>query len=298
MINELSEGIIQITLDESRWYYDADGKPHPSVTTILESFPKGYGMYLWLADKIQSYDEVRAIMKSRGEEGSMAHWAMENYLLGKQINFHDEHPEFERGFTAREWQMVLAGKRWCDTFEPVVKFIENPVFGEVPGDYAGTVDMVVLIDGEKFAYNQGRGKEKETILPYGEGQIPFMGDWKTSQAIYDSHKAQVAAYAIAGVGTPMEVSIGGIIRLGSKHKVGYEFWHGNYKEMERYKKLFDAAYTFWSHENPNPAPKVVDVPMAIQIDGQIELPREVLLPGNGRWCWQAVEEEVEDEPEI
>ena len=276
MINQITDNVIQITLDSERWYYlDADDPPYPSVTWILNSFPKGIGFYLWLADRVQSYDEVRAVLQTRGQEGSMAHWAMENYLLGKQVNFTDEHPEFGRSFTAREWEFVLAGKRWCDKYEPIVKFIEAPVFGELPGKYAGTVDMVVLIDGEKFSVSSGSGKNKEIILPYGEGQIPFIGDWKTSQAIYASHKAQVSAYAEAAVDTEYEASAVGIIRLGSKHKVGYEFWHGNYTEVLLYKKLFDAAYTFWAHENPDPAPKVVEVPMAIQIDGQIDLTEEV-----------------------
>jgi hypothetical protein len=199
---------------------------------------------------------------------------MENYMLGKQVNFTDEHPEFGRSFTAREWEFVLAGKRWCDKYEPIVKFIETPIFGEVPGHYAGTADMIVLIDGEKFAISKGAGKNKEIILPYGEGQIPFLGDWKTSSAVFDSHKAQVAAYAVAAVGTEAEVNAVGIIRLGSKHKVGYEFWHGNYEEVKIYKNLFDAAYTFWAHENPNPAPKVVEIPVAIQINDQIVLEEE------------------------
>jgi hypothetical protein len=270
MINELDKGIIQITLDKSRWYYDADGVPYPSVTTILESFPKGIGFIKWLTN-LESYDDVSRIMRERGDEGTMAHWAMERYLLGMQVNYTDEHPEFERSFTAREWEMVLAGKRWCDKYEPVVGFIEQPVFGEVPGKYAGSVDMIVKIDGEKFAFPTGRGKEREYIFAYGEGQIPLLGDWKTSQAIYDSHKAQCAAYAVATVGTEAEVSVAGIIRLGSRHKIGYEFWHGNYEEIERYKKLFDAAYVFWSHEHPNPAPKVIDIPIAIQINDDIVL---------------------------
>jgi len=263
MIKEIGDGKIQLTLDEARWYFLADGTPCPSVTWILEHMPKGHWFYVWLADKMQSYDEVRQLMNDRGQEGSMAHWGMERYLLNETVNYTDEHPEFERGFTPREWEMVLAGKRWCDKYEPVVKWIEVPVFGEVPGNYGGTVDMIVLIDGEKFAYSEGRGKEKKMVFPYGEGQVQFMGDWKTSQAIYDSHKAQVAAYGVAVSGTELDVSSIGIIRLGSKHKVGYEFWHGNYRDAQAYKKLFDAAYTFWQHFNPNPAPKIVEVPMAI-----------------------------------
>jgi len=281
LISEVSPNTLQITLDSTRWYiqYSDDPEnpeeiPYPSVTWILNSFPKGIGFYLWLADKVQSYDEVRAVLQSRGQEGNMAHWAMENYMLGRQVNFSDEHPEFGRSFTAREWEFVLAGKRWCDKYEPVVKFIETPIFGEVPGKYAGTADMIVLIDGEKFAISTGSGKNKEITLPYGEGQIPFLGDWKTSGAIFDSHKAQVSAYGDAAVGTEAEVNAVGIIRLGSKHKVGYEFWHGGSEEVTAYKRLFDAAYIFWAHENPNPAPKIVEIPMAIQIDGQIELPAE------------------------
>jgi len=73
MIREIGDGKIQLTLDEARWYFLNDGTPCPSVTWILEHMPKGHWFYVWLADKMQSYDEVRQLMNDRGQEGTMAH---------------------------------------------------------------------------------------------------------------------------------------------------------------------------------------------------------------------------------
>lgn len=255
MIEELEGDVIRMTLDKERWYF-RDDIPYPSVTWILEYFPKGIWYHIWLADKMQSYDEVRAVLKQRGEEGTMVHWGMENYLNGLDVTYHDEHPEFKRGFTPKEWEMVLDGKRWCDKYEPVVQYVELPVFGEEP-KYAGTLDMGLLIDGKKFTH--------KNELIYGDGDLMFFGDWKTSAAIYDTHKAQIAAYA-----QPAPPDIVGIIRLGSKHKVGYEFWHCPHDLLPLWYQLFRAAYKFWQHDNPNPAPKIIEVPMKISIREKIK----------------------------
>jgi len=257
MTEQITPEIVRLTLDKERWYF-LDGTPHPSVTWILQYMPKGHWFYVWLADKMHSYDEVRHILQSRGEEGTMAHWGMERYVLGENVTYHDEHPEFHRGYTPKEWEMVLAGKRWCDAFEPVIRSVEQAVFGSIPGPYAGTVDLDVLIDGAKFG-------TKKNPYPYGEGQLECVLDWKTSQAIYDSHRTQVASYAHS-----IKPKVIGIIRLGSRHKTGYEFWHGGQGEMFKYFHLFKAAYAFWAHEHGDTEPKIVEYPSSININPEGE----------------------------
>lgn len=273
---QVAPGIIQVTMDEQRWYFDDKDQPFPSATWILDYFPKGYGYYLWLADKVSSHTEAKAIMTEAGERGSIVHWAMERYMRGETVSYLDFCGEIGRSFTPSEWELVLIGKRWCDDYEPVLESAEQSItFTDKKNmiSFGGTADLIVQIDGGKF------GTKKEPF-PYGEGPLKCLLDWKTSQAIYDSHRAQVAAYSRAVHSAQAKndkVEVGGIIRLGSRHKVGYEFWHAGGvtnsapKSLGYYYDLFLAAYRFWENENSDRVPDIREMEEYIQIDGEPEI---------------------------
>jgi hypothetical protein len=249
---EISPGIIQLTLDESRWYF-LNEEPFPSVTWILEYFPKGVGFDIYLAEKVHSWEQAKQVLREAGEQGSRVHWGIEQYLLGKPLRIDDHPPDSPYPFSAKEWQMILDAKNWVEKYKPIILGVETVVFGD---DYAGTVDLDCLIENQ-----------------------PWQIDWKTSQYIYDGHRSQVAAYHVAKHKDSTEIedvfsgdSMGnvGVVRLGSKHKVGYEFWKGGIKDIIYYYDLFRNAYQFWRHNNPNPAPKVIEVPEALNLEIKAE----------------------------
>ena len=231
---DMGNGIIQITLDEDRWY-NLDEKSYPSVTWILDSYPKGYAFSKWLGD-LPSFEESQTIMKSAGERGSKVHWGIETLLYGKPLSITDIPDGHYEPFSSKEWQYILNFKNWYDKYQPIIESIEQVVVDPVEG-YGGTIDLVCIINNERWII-----------------------DWKTSANIYESYKCQIAAYAALyfhKTDYPLRM---GIVRLGSRHKVGYEFWQGTRDEQIKYFKLFLHVKEIWHHEHGDVEPKTIDVP--------------------------------------
>ena len=77
----------QINFLDERYYKYSEGIYFPSVTTVLDIYPKGYGFIQWLKDLGNNADEV---LKRAGESGSKIHDAIETYLKGGEVLWDDE----------------------------------------------------------------------------------------------------------------------------------------------------------------------------------------------------------------
>ena len=229
---EVRPGIIQVNLDERR-YYEVDGEYLPSITTILDVYPKGHGFRKWLVSQF-SQEEADAVLHEAGDRGSRVHWGVEELLSGNDVTYDSVPYGFNSSFTPKEWKYLIAFMNWFEDNKPVVQSIEETVVGD---GWAGTADLIATIEG------------KLCLI-----------DWKTSGAIYESHKCQVAAYATA---TGIEQAR--IVRLGSKHKVGYEQFTLDAVLIEEYYKLFLHVKAVWSHENPDPHPRFLEVPEKLNL---------------------------------
>lgn len=86
-ILEISDDHKQITLPDSR-YYRRNGEYYPSITYVLQYYPKGKYFEDWLKQVGFSADHI---VKRASEEGTQVHEMIENYLNGKELNFLDEH---------------------------------------------------------------------------------------------------------------------------------------------------------------------------------------------------------------
>lgn len=256
---QVGENLIQITLDEKRWYFletDKEDIPFPAVTWILDSgFPKDIGFDIYLTEKVHSWEQAKSVLAEAGDRGTRVHWGIEKYERHIPVDINDVPAGFSVPFTAKEWEMILTAKRWFDHYQPIIESVEQVVYNIKDG-YAGTVDLICLIDQGRF--------EK---VPTKTGVLErWVIDWKTSKQLYDSHKAQVAAYnktlELKEDDYPVRT---GIVRLGSKHKVGYEFWQDQ-DDIDYYFSLFMTARTFWQHKNPEPAPKIIEVPEHIKME--------------------------------
>lgn len=230
---EMTGGIIQINLDENRYYEIAPGEYVPSITTILNAYPKGYGFNKWLAS-LTSYEESQKILHKAGDRGSHVHNAIETLLSGEELNYTDHPYGSNKPFTPEEWKFVLSFMNWFEKTKPIVKSIEETVYGQ---GWAGTVDLVCKIDNK-----------------------PVIVDWKTSSAIHESHKCQIAAYA-----TAHGIDEARIIRLGSRHKCGYEEKILSADDIKKYYALFENVRAIWKHENPNPHPRFLEVPEKLSL---------------------------------
>jgi hypothetical protein len=72
----------QLTFLDSRFYKTDDGGFVPSVTTILECYPKGAAYYNWLKENGKDSDEIR---DEAGRRGSVVHKLTEDYDTGAEV---------------------------------------------------------------------------------------------------------------------------------------------------------------------------------------------------------------------
>lgn len=239
MIHEhVKDGVVRITLDSRRWYYFEDTSEYkPSITWILEAFPKDQYFYQYLAS-LPSWEYGQQTLSDAGDQGSRVHLAIERLLAGEPVSYFDVPFGYSEHYTKREWEMILAFQVWFQEWKPQVIAVEETVEGD---GYAGTVDLICTINGEQWIV-----------------------DWKTSKSgIYESYKLQVAAYAKA-----LNIQNAMIVRLGSRHKVGFEVWTNhdkNARTLDEYYEVFEATKKVWQFQNPNPHPRFYEAKETITL---------------------------------
>jgi hypothetical protein len=155
----------RITLLDARFYFDEDGKPVPSVTTILEAYPKDAGYFKWLKDAGTDADTIR---DEAGRRGSIVHELTERYDRGEEVSLLTG--EGWPGYKMLEWSMFERYVDFSTRFEPEHLMVEQNFVSSKLG-YAGTIDRVMELGGKRY-----------------------LVDIKTSNAIYDSYWLQLAAY--------------------------------------------------------------------------------------------------------
>ncbi|MDB4378128.1 PD-(D/E)XK nuclease family protein [bacterium] len=164
-ILEISKDHKQITLPDSR-YYRRNGEYYPSVTYVLQAYPKGKFFEDWL--KKVGYS-AEYIVKKAAEEGTATHELIEEYFEGKEMNFLNEkgnptmHPDI--------WKMFLRFVDFWETYKPTLIETETHLFSDEL-KVAGTVDLICEIDGELWVI-----------------------DFKTSNHLQTTYDLQGAVYA-------------------------------------------------------------------------------------------------------
>lgn len=255
---KVNDGIVQITLDDRRWY-ELDGKHYPSATWILNYYFTAMPLKKWLGDH-DSYDAAQEEMRFAGDRGSRVHWGVEQLLLGLPLRFDDIPYDYSTSFTLEEWRFIMSAYNWIEKFKPLVLEVEETILGD---GYAGTLDLVCMIDNGLidgvYRKNEETGKLKTFYEKSGE-YSKWCIDWKSSSGIWTSHQLQQSAYWAAADG---EIERCGIVRLGSNHKAGFEF--KEVEDLEQKYKVFRAVREIWAFENPNPHPRFVNVPEELQI---------------------------------
>jgi hypothetical protein len=164
-ILEISDDYQQITLPDSR-YYVRNGKYYPSVTYVLQFYPKGSHFEDWLK-KVGYSSEY--IVKKSNEDGTAVHELIEDYLNGKTLYFLNEHKNPQ--FSPEVWQMFLRFVEFWETYNPTLIETETHLFSDEI-KIAGTCDLVCEIDGELWII-----------------------DFKTSNNLHTAYELQTAIYA-------------------------------------------------------------------------------------------------------
>ncbi len=235
-------------LDER--FYTKDGITfYPSVTTVLEALPKGFGYSQWLKDLGSNADEV---MKRAGDSGSRVHGAIEQYLLGNEVVWADENGNGYYDFA--EWQMINKFVEFWQTYKPELLGAEINFVSDTLR-LGGTMDIICRINGELWLI-----------------------DTKTSNNIYDSHALQLAAYATMWneFNPDNKVQRFGIMWLKAltrgADKKGEKIQGLGWQLKEFDELLVDLWNSFcdvrriWDRQNPNYKPKNLTLPDRLKLE--------------------------------
>jgi len=224
----------QITFLDNR-FYEVNGVFVPSVTTILQAYPKDAGFYKWLKEVGNDADAIR---DAAGERGTTVHNLTERLDEGLEVNLLDEGGKQQ--FTMQEWAMVGRYVEFRQRFPLQILASEMQLISTEIGE-AGTLDRYVEIDGTRM------------IL-----------DIKTSNQLYDHYWLQLAAYKRLFEATSgQKVDAVGIIWLnaktrtnGTKGAIQGEGWQLLTKEDTSHDiELYEATKMLWKAQNSGLTPK-------------------------------------------
>lgn len=234
----------QITLLDSRFYH-LNGKFYPSVTTILQAYPKDAGFYKWLKEVGSDADTIR---DAAGERGSTVHKLTEQYDEGLEVSLLSE--DGRLNFSMQEWSLFERYVNFRSRFPLEFIVTELRLISE-KFEEAGTLDRYVIMNGKRM------------IL-----------DIKTSNQIYDHYWLQLAAYKrmfedISG----LKVDQVAILWLnaktrtdGSKGAIQGEGWQLLVRADEsKDLPLYEATKQLWKAQNEGMKPRQVSYTLKHQI---------------------------------
>lgn len=226
----------QITFLDQR-YYVQDGVYCPSISTILEAYPKGPEFYKWLKETGEDSDRIK---EQAGAQGSNVHKMTEDYDQGLLVSLLDIGGN--QTWTVREWAMFSRYVEFRAQVGEAMKIhaIEMQVL-DVELMEAGTLDRMVSIGG------------KNLLL-----------DIKTSNNIYESYWLQLAAYRrlFERKNPDTKIDAVGIVWLNAKtrgtqpKKVQGNGWQLILKEDSTQDlELFECTKKLWMAQNKNIVPR-------------------------------------------
>jgi hypothetical protein len=158
-ILQISEDSKQITLPDSR-YYLRNGEYYPSITYILQYYPKGKHFEDWLK---QVGNNADYIVRKAAEDGTQVHNLCELYLKNEELNFLS--PSGDPKYDVNIWQMFLRFVEFWETFNPILIETEVLLFSD-EWKVAGTCDLVVEIGGKIWVLDIKTSNHLHTIYDF------------------------------------------------------------------------------------------------------------------------------------
>ena len=246
----IDQNLKRVNILDTR-YYVRDDKYYPSVTSILQYFPKNKFFETWLKDVGHNAD---IIARKAADEGTQVHDAIERYLLGEKISWMDDNGYSK--YSLEIWKMILKFHDFWSTHKPTLIESEIHLFSD-KYIYAGTCDLVIEINGVKWLL-----------------------DIKTSNSLYVSYDLQLSAYAQAWNELYEEkIDKIGILWLKSSKRgedkkgekiqgKGWEIYEPE-RAIEDNLKLFEYIHELYKLEHPDIKPTSEHFPLEIQINQDI-----------------------------
>jgi hypothetical protein len=243
-IIEYSADNKQVNILDQR-FYRREGKFYPSVSSILNFFPKNAFFHSWLKDVGHNSD---IIAQKAAKDGTLVHDAAEKLMLGQEIVWLKDDGTVT--YSLDVWKMILKFADFWKQVKPELVATEYHLFSD-EHKFAGTADIIVKIDGKLWLL-----------------------DIKTSNSVHTSHYLQLAAYAKAWSETHNEPIEGcGILWLksnsrseGKKGTIKGRGWE--LKTIDNIDEKFDMflkIYDIYKMENPDAKPTTEKLPTSIKL---------------------------------
>lgn len=229
----------RISFLDSRFYYHEAGKYYPSVTTILEAYPRNAGFYDWLKRAGENADEIR---DEAGRRGSIVHNLTEMYDRGEEVNLLG--PTGDISVKLSEWSFFSRYVEFRNRFPFAIEHMElNMVSDKL--QFGGTLDRVINLNGKRILF-----------------------DIKTSNSLYNHFWLQMAAYARLFEEEQTPVDAIAILWLNAKTRTdgkngamqgqGWQLIiESDQKAVDKYWKLFIATMKLWMEENAGMQPRQI-----------------------------------------
>jgi genome maintenance exonuclease 1 len=246
-IIEYSDGDKQVNVLDSRFYKRND-KYYPSVTSVLNYFPKNKFFHEWLKDVGHNAD---IIASKAASEGTQVHNAIDRFLNGEEIKWIDDNGRAE--YSLEVWKMILKFADFWNTHKPELIASEYHLFSDTH-EYAGTTDIIVKLNNQVWLL-----------------------DIKTSNSLHTSYDLQLAAYAVAWNETHNAlIERTGILWLkastrgeGKKDAIQGKGWQLKPSDsiatnFEMFKKIYD----IYKLENPEFKPITELLPTSIKLSAE------------------------------
>lgn len=246
----------RIAFLDSRFYRTSSGAFVPSVTTILDAYPKGAQYYEWLKKHGQDSDEIR---DEAGRRGSVVHECTEALDAGGALELMDA--DGNARYKLSEWAMIGRWVEFRNRFPAAIHAIELKLASDALG-YAGTLDRVMTLQRDGVTY---------------------LVDIKTGGSVWPSYWLQQAAYheLLHATGAAAHIFPGGVpeIRLAILHLnaktrgdgkgdaiqgAGWQFIEQP-EPTSHYLDLFNRTHGLWLAEHANDKPKTTTYELKLQI---------------------------------
>ncbi len=261
MTETTATNIIQLTNVEAdeRYYLKSENgitAYAPSWTHILSTvWPPSKGLEMWRGDV--GNERAEEIMVQAGEQGTFVHNACESILNGSWISADDVRTTFPRAKALKPLRCLAAFLDFCEQFEPEPDTLEGVTWLDDP-PVAGTIDFRGTINKPVRKGNK--------IIADPSQRVYGLLDWKSSKALHDNHKAQVAGYTHSEERAGRPVDMAGLLHLGNATKSRWSLCDLT-PDLEKWtEKALNAVHTFHLH-HPNARPSDEQFPETFALPG-------------------------------
>ena len=237
--------IEQIEFLDERFYKVKEDVYYPSVTHILQSYPKGAAFTQWLKDV---GNNAKYISERAMESGSKVHNAIESIIKENELIWND------KLYDLFEWKGILAFEDFYINFVDEVLACETKIYSH-KYKYAGTIDFVGRLN---------------------DGNI-WMIDYKFGNAVYNSYFLQIVAYRSAwNENSEIKINKHGILHLKAKTRgrregriqgLGWQLIEPK-QDYETLFKIWNSTLNIHYFEFPENKPKNEIYPAKIKLESK------------------------------